>query len=477
MDKTKNGEIKIISYGAAKEVTGSKHLLSANGLNILIDCGMFQGRRKEVERKNKNLPFNPLTIDFAICTHGHYDHCGNYPTLKKNGFENPIYSTNATAEIAEIVLKDSAHIQRSDIEFLRKRALKEGKEFEEILPIYTEEDIVEVMKLWHGIDYNEFIELKNGIRFKLIDAGHILGSSQVVFEIEAKNNKTIRILFTGDLGRKGVPILKDPQVDSDFDYIICESTYGDRLHSKFENLEDELATFINKVYQRGGKIIIPSFAIGRTQELVYLIHLLEDKNKIPKDMEIFVDSPMSFNITKIFEKYKDYYDEETKDAFTKHSKNPFGFNKLKYIQTVEESKKLNDMTRCIIISSSGMAEAGRVLHHLANSIENPKNAVCIVGFMAENTLGRRILEKEKEVKIFGTYYQNNAELAVFDSFSAHADYSEVSDYLSNYDKNRLKNIFLIHGESKALEQMKLNLNKVGFKNSTIVEPEVEYLLE
>jgi len=468
--------IELVSFGGSLEVTGSKHLLKANDLNILIDCGMFQGRRKEVERKNRNLPFDPSKIDFAICTHGHYDHCGNYPTLTKNGFENPIYSTDATKEIAEIVMKDAAHIQKSDIEFLRKRALKEGKEFEEILPIYEEEDVVNVMKLWQGIDYDNYVELKNGIRFKLIDAGHILGSAQVVFEIEKEPCKIMRILFTGDLGRKGMPILKDPQIDTDFDYIICESTYGDRLHSAFENLEDQLAAFINKVYDRGNKIIIPSFAIGRTQELVYLIHLLEDKNRIPKDMQIFVDSPMSFNITKIFEKYKDYYDEETKEAFIKHSENPFGFNKLKYVETVEQSKQLNDMTRCIIISSSGMAEAGRVLHHLANSIENPKNAVCIVGFMAENTLGRRILEREKEVKIFGKYYKNNAELAVFDSFSAHADYSELTDYLNNYDKNRLKNIFLIHGEPKALETLKMHLNEAGFKNSIVVEPFKTYEL-
>lgn len=468
--------IKLTSYGAAKEVTGSKHLLSINGLNILIDCGMFQGRRKEVERKNRNFTFDSRKIDFAICTHGHYDHCGNYPTLVKNGFNKVIYSTDATKEIAQIVMKDSAHIQKSDIEFLKKRALKEGREFEQIEPLYTEEDVDNVMKIWQGLNYNEFVELKNGVRFKLIDAGHILGSAQVVFEIEKENGKIERILFTGDLGRKGMPILKDPEIDPDFDYIICESTYGDRVHSKFENLEDQLADFINKVYDRGGKIIVPSFAIGRTQELVYLIHLLEDKNKIPKDLEIFVDSPMSFNITKIFEKYIDYYDDETKDAFIKHYKNPFGFNKLKYIQSVEESKKLNDMTRCIIISSSGMAEAGRILHHLANSIENPKNAVCIVGFMAENTLGRRILEKEKEVKIYGTYYQNNAELAVFDSFSAHADYSEIISYLKNYDKRRIKNIFLVHGEQKSIEQLKIHLNETGFSKTTAVEPEVEYFL-
>lgn len=471
--------IELISYGAAMEVTGSKHLLKANGLNILIDCGMFQGRRKEAERKNRNLPFDSSKIDFAICTHGHYDHCGNYPSLIKSGYDNTIYSTEATKEIAEIVMKDSAHIQKSDIEFLRKRAIKEGKEFEEILPLYNEEDVIAVMQYWQGIEYNKYIELKNGVRFKLIDAGHILGSAQVVFEIEDKNCKIIRILFTGDIGRKGMPILRDPAIDLDFnyfDYIICESTYGYRLHSKFENLEDELAQFINRVYDRKGRIIIPAFAIGRTQELIYLIHLLEDKNKIPKNLEIFVDSPMSFNITKIFEKYNDYYDEETKQAFIMHSKNPFGFNKLRYIQSVEESKKLNDITKCIIISSSGMAEAGRVLHHLANSIEDPKNAICIVGFMAENTLGRRILEKEKEVKIFGKYYKNNAELVVFDSFSAHADYSDICDYLKNYDKNKLKNIFLIHGEDRALKQMQVHLNESGFINSTIVKPEIEYTL-
>ncbi len=465
--------ISLISYGAAKEVTGSKHLLKANGINILIDCGMFQGRRKEVERKNKNLPFDSKKIDYAICTHGHFDHCGNYPSLMKNGFENNIFSTAATKEISEIVLKDSAHIQKSDIEFLKKKALKEGKEFEEIEPIYTEEDVVSLMQYWQDIPYHSYKELGNGVRFKFIDAGHILGSAQIVFEIENKN-KIIRILFTGDLGRPGMPILKDPEKDGIFDYIVCESTYGNRLHTKFDNLEENLSDFINRVYERGGKIVIPAFAIGRTQELIYLIHLLEDKNRIPKNMDIFIDSPMSFNITKIFEKYKDCYDEETKQAFIQHSKNPFGFNKLKYIQSVEESKKLNDISRCIIISSSGMAEAGRVLHHLANSIENPNNAICIVGFMAENTLGRRILEKEKEVKIFGTYYQNRAELAVFDSFSAHADYSEICQYLNNYDKTRLKNIYLVHGEEKSIEQMKIHLSENNFNDSTIVEPEIEY---
>ncbi len=330
------------------------------------------------------------------------------------------------------------------------------------------------MQLWETIPYNKFYDIGSGVKFKFIDAGHILGSSQVVFEIKWNIFKKIRILFTGDLGRKGMPILKDPEIDPFFDFIVCESTYGDRVHSKFVNLEDELAQFINKVYNRGGKIIVPSFAIGRTQELIYLIHLLKDKKKIPLNLEIFVDSPMSFSITKIFEKHKYCYDEETIKAFIEHSKNPFGFNELKYVSSVEESKKLNNYGRCIIISSSGMAEAGRVLHHLANSIEDPKNAICIVGFMAENTLGRRILNREKEVKIFGKMYQNNAELAVFDAFSAHADYIEIIDYLNNYKNKKLKNIYLIHGEEKAVKSLQGHLKEAGFKNFIAVEAEKKY---
>ncbi len=469
--------IKLISYGGAMEVTGSKHLLMANGLNILIDCGMFQGRRKEVESKNRNLPFDPSKLDYSICTHGHFDHCGNYPTLVKKGFNKSIFSTAATKEIAEIVLKDSFHIQKSDIEYLKKKAHKEGKEFEDKEPLYDEQDIEKTMKLWQSLPYESYYDLGNGVRFKLIDAGHILGSSQVVFEINEDSQKKTRILFTGDLGRKGMPILRDPRIDSDIDYVVCESTYGNRIHSEFKNLEESLSDFINKIYSRGGKIIIPSFAIGRTQELIYLVHLLKDKKKIPLNLEIYIDSPMSINITKIFEKYKEYYDQETIDAFIKHRENPFGFNELIYITSVGESKRLNKIGRCIIISSSGMAEAGRVLHHLANSVEDPKNAVCIVGFMAENTLGRRILNKEKQIKIFGTFYENNAELAVFDAFSAHADYLEILDYLKNYDIKRIKNIFLVHGEKQAIYSLQQHLIDSGFNNSNAVEPEKEYIIK
>jgi len=453
-----------VSFGAAREVTGSRHLITLNGINILIDCGMFQGSRKETEYKNKKLNFDPESIDIAICTHGHFDHCGNYPTLLNNGYSGFIYSTDATKEIADIVLKDSAHIQQSDIEYLRKKAKKYNIEFEDKQPLYTLEDVGRVINVWKTYPHNKWVQISKSIRFKFIDAGHILGSAQVVIETDNR-----RILFTGDLGRKGMPILNDPAFDDPVDIIITEATYGDRVHEKWEDLEKKLADFINKVYNRNGRIIVPSFAIGRTQELVYMLHILEDKKMIPEDMEIFVDSPMAINITEIFKNHPECYDDETKEAFIRHSKNPFGFNKLKYIQNVEQSKMLNDYKKpCIIISASGMAESGRVLHHLANSIEDPKNAVMIVGFMAQNTLGRRLVDKAPVVKIFGENYENNGELAVFNAFSAHADYLELTEYLNHYKKS-LKQLFLVHGESRVLDKYKQYLIDNDYDKVNIAE--------
>lgn len=453
-----------VSFGAAREVTGSRHLITLNGINILIDCGMFQGSRKETEYKNKKLNFDPESIDIAICTHGHFDHCGNYPTLLNNGYSGFIYSTDATKEIADIVLKDSAHIQQSDIEYLRKKAKKYNIEFEDKQPLYTLEDVGRVINVWKTYPYNKWVQISKSIRFKFIDAGHILGSAQVIIETDNR-----RILFTGDLGRKGMPILNDPIFDDPVDIIITEATYGDRVHDKWEDLEKKLADFINKVYKRNGRIVIPSFAIGRTQELVYMLHILEDKKMIPEDMEIFVDSPMAINITEIFKNHPECYDDETKEAFIRHSKNPFGFNKLKYIQNVEQSKMLNDYKKpCIIISASGMAESGRVLHHLANSIEDPKNAIMIVGFMAQNTLGRRLVDKAPVVKIFGENYENNAELAVFNAFSAHADYLELTEYLNHYKKS-LKQLFLVHGESRVLDKYKQYLIDNNYDKVDIAE--------
>jgi len=467
-------QAELFSFGGAQEVTGSKHFLEFNGQQIMIDCGAFQGKRKEADEKNRNWPFDARKITSTILTHAHFDHCGLIPVLTQKGFTGNIYTTPASRDLASLIMMDSAHIQAKDIEYLKKKAAKRGETFE-AEPLYTEQDVVNALDYFVTISYHRPFFIGDGIKATFYDAGHILGSAMTVVEL-SRNGQRMRIGFSGDLGRKNLPILRDPETIPDVDYLVMESTYGHRLHDPIDHAVDELADVVNRTVKRGGKIIIPAFAVERTQELVYFLHLLRNRNAIPK-IPIFVDSPMATNATAIFRVHQECYDEETRHEFLDNHENPFGFGELRYITNVEESKRLNELKEpAIIISSSGMCEAGRILHHLAHNIENPNNTIMIVGFMAQNTLGRRIKEEQPVVKILGDTYRLRAEVVTMNAFSAHADYKEILDYVTQLDYKRLKRIFLVHGEPDAQANLKKLLEEQNYK-TTIVKYGERYTLQ
>ena len=464
-------EIQFI--GAARTVTGSSHLIKVNGTSFLLDCGMYQGKRKEAFELNRQFDlFDPAEIDFVILSHAHIDHSGNLPTLVKNGFRGNIYTTFATRDLATVMLRDSAFIQEKDVEFVNKRRKKKGQNLFE--PLYTEPDVIQTLSQIVGVNYRHEFEITNDIKFTFFDAGHILGSAITLLTIK-EEGKIIELAFTGDLGRDNLPILKDPEEIPNVDYLICESTYGGRLHDDMKGMEEKLASIVNRAIEKKSKIIIPAFSVGRTQELVYALHNIIN-NGMTKSIPVYVDSPLSVNATDVFRIHPECFDNETAMFLLNHE-DPFGFNKLHYIKNVEESKKLNEVPGpCMIISSSGMCEAGRILHHLRNNIENPNNIVLIVGYTAEHTLGRKLVDKMDVVKIFGEEHKLNAEVEIMDSFSAHADAHELTSYIDKFDRSRLQKIFLVHGELEQQLTLRVKLNSMGFKNVEIPERSDTYTL-
>lgn len=460
--------ISFYSLGAAQEVTGSKHILEVNGHCYMIDCGAFQGKRKESDDKNREFDFPPDKLEAVILTHGHFDHCGLLPVLVKKGFKGNIYATPATRDIANLVMMDSARIQAKDAEFLAKQARKKGEKFS-WKPLYNEQDCVKAANQIVTISYNRKMYIGPDVQLEFLDAGHILGSSLAMLTVRDGNEEK-HILYTGDLGRKDKPIVRNPAVDFEApDLIYIESTYGNRLHETKEVAMGELERVVREAVEKKGKIIIPCFAIERTQEIIYQLHLLVDKKKIPV-VPIYVDSPMATNATSIFRVHPECYDESVTEAFLKHHKNPFGFGALSFVNSTEESKALNEKEGpMIIISADGMCEAGRVLHHLLNGISDERNTILIVGYMAENTLGRRILEGEKEVRVMGNWCKVKAKVEKINAFSAHADYSEIGDWLDNIDKSKLKKIVMVHGEKDAQAHLKSYLAEKGYDKVVIAK--------
>lgn len=459
--------MKITFCGATQTVTGSQHLIEINGKKLLLDCGLFQGKREESFKMNRNFLFDPSSIDCVILSHAHIDHSGNLPTLYMKGFRGNIYSTPATRDLCSIMLQDSAHIQEKDVIFVNKKRRKRHQPL--FNPLYTIEEAINVLKLFRTVSYNQpFVlrEIDDRVTVTFIEAGHILGSAQILLEINI-NGKLIKLGFTGDLGRKNLPILKDPDWLGNVDYLITESTYGNRVHDDPSIVEQELPQVINDTISNGGKIIVPAFSIERTQELIYDISRFINEKKI-EEFPVFIDSPLSVNATEVFKLHPECFDKETLELIS-NGVSIFNRENIFYIRDVNDSKKLNDVNfPCMIVSASGMCEAGRILHHLANNIEKPSTLVLIIGFMAENTLGRRMIELRNtpgaKVKIFGDEYYLRARVKIFNSFSAHADANELSDYFDLFDRTILRKIFLVHGEKEAQDALAESLNKKGFKN-------------
>lgn len=459
--------VVLSSFGAAQEVTGSKHLLEVGGTKVLIDCGAFQGRREESDRRNRAFHPDGGGLDAVVLTHAHYDHCGLLPLLTKGGYRGNIYATPATRDLAAIILLDSAKIQARDAEYLRKQAAKSGEAFT-WKPLFEEREVLSTVEQFVTLSYRRSLSIADGIDLTLYDAGHILGSAMALVRAREAGGAELRVAFTGDLGRKHKAIIRDPEPVGAVDYLILESTYGDRLHESAEGAAERLAGIVGRTAERGGKVVIPAFAIERTQEIVYLLHLLADQKRIPK-LPIYVDSPMATNATAIFQTHPECYSEETLRAFVTHHKNPFGFNELHYVTSVAESKELNDLEGpAIIISADGMCEAGRIQHHLIHTVADPRNTILVVGYMAEHTLGRRILNRDRELRILGSLLPLRAEVEEIGSFSAHADYREIGEYLAQLDRSRLKGVFLVHGEPKAQGALKSYLAGQGFDRVTIV---------
>jgi len=453
--------MKIQFAGAAGgEVTGSKHLLMVNGKKILLDCGMFQGKRSEADEKNKNMPFDPSELDAVILSHAHIDHSGNLPILVKNGFNGPIYCTHATRDLCNYMLLDSAYIQESEIEWLKKKKKNDGVEIE---ALYSVEDAEKALSLFHSVSYEHAFIVEDGVVASFYDAGHILGSALIHLIINDKEeNKKLRLCFTGDLGRRGLAILRDPQPIPKTDILITETTYGNRLHSALQTVENDLAVIVNDVAKNGGKLIIPSFALERAQEIIYYLSLLKEKDKIPA-IPIYIDSPLAGNVTEVFRSHPECFDKQTYKNFLAEGKDPFSGCDIHYTRNVEESKALNEKTGpMIIISASGMCEHGRILHHLKNNIEDHKSIVLIVGYQAEYTLGRKLVQGDSQVNIFGKSYNVNASVYVMDAFSAHADRSDLLEYIDRIED--LKKIFLVHGEKIQQDSFKIALHENGYDN-------------
>jgi metallo-beta-lactamase family protein len=432
------------------------HLLEIGGKKLLLECGIHQGRRDESEERNRNIPFAPGSVDAMILSHAHLDHSGNIPTLVRDGFRGDIFMTSATRDLLGLMLRDSARIQENDIKFVNKKRAAKGLPAKE--PLYTMEDAEKALDLFVSLSYERPFQPLPGVRAVFREAGHILGSAMVDLEL-TENGRTRRLIFTGDLGRKHLPVIRDPYQPDGCDCLLMESTYGDRLHGSMDQVGQKLQQMVRQVYDRKGKIIIPAFSVGRTQEVVYELHGMFESGKLPA-IPIYVDSPLSINVTDIFRMHPECFDRETRALVDNHS-DPFGFSRLTYVRKVQDSKKLNETAGpCLIISASGMCEGGRVLHHLRNSVGDPRNMILIVGFQAQGTLGKRLVDKAPMVRIFGEEHQVRAEVQVLNGFSAHADRDDLLSFVAKMNEGPGR-VLLVHGEESQSQSLAQALREKG----------------
>ncbi|MFN4294794.1 MAG: MBL fold metallo-hydrolase RNA specificity domain-containing protein [Thermoflexales bacterium] len=448
--------MQITFWGAAQTVTGSQHLIEAASDRILLECGLFQGKRAESYAVNRQLPYDARAVDAVLLSHAHIDHAGNIPNLTKSGFCGDVVCTHATRDLCAVMLRDSGAIQEENVGYLNRHR----KSPQPLAPIYTLADAERSLRRFVSYDYERWIPITPHARAMFGDAGHMLGSAWALLEL-TEGARTARLCFSGDLGRRGLPILRDPAPMPEADYLILESTYGDRLHPPVNEATPDLQRAIGDVVARRGKVVIPAFAVGRTQEIVYRLNDLVNRGELP-EVPVFVDSPLAVNVTEAFRIHPECYDDETKRMLNEDGDGSvFGFKRLTYIRRAEDSKALNDLDGpAVIISASGMAEHGRVLHHLRHTIEDPRNMILFVSFQAQDTLGRRILDGQRYVKILGDEFTVRAEVRRIEAFSGHADRDELLDWVRPQAR-RLRGVFLVHGEIGPMRALAEGLNGLG----------------
>lgn len=451
--------MKIHFHGAAHTVTGSQHLIEINGTRLLLECGLYQGRRAEAFKRNRTFEFDPRSVDAMLLSHSHIDHSGNLPNLVKQGYNGPIFLTRPAAELTDLMLRDSGHIQESDAAYMNKKLRAKGEP--PIEPLYTQQDAEQVSEYFVPKNYDEEFEPAPGVTAKFVEAGHILGSAAISLVLTEKGRK-VRFWFSGDIGRYGLPLLRDPVMPDEVDYLLMESTYGDKPHRDPLQAYVEFRNVVKRTAERGGKVIIPAFAVGRTQELVYWLNQMISDDGVPP-LPVYVDSPLAVNASDVFKRNTDTFDEETRQFVLENRHPALDFKMLTYVRSVEESKALNESKEpMVIISASGMAEAGRILHHLKNNIENPRTTICIVGWQAPDTLGRRLADREKQVRIFGEPYDVKAEIATIGGLSGHAGQDLLTEYALSAN-GKLRKVFLVHGEEKQARTLQGILSRRGVK--------------
>ena len=463
--------MKITFYGAAQTTTGSMHLVEANGKRILLDCGLYQGHRKEAFEKNRNLPVDPKTIDFVILSHAHIDHSGNLPQLVRQGFRGKVFARQSTTDLCDVMLRDSCFLQKRDLEYINKRRKRDGKALFE--PLYEESDVDALMPLFVPTHLHEPREIARGITLEFFNAGHILGSALVQLDIKADHGKNHRLLFSGDLGQPDQPILRHFEYPSGADILLVESTYADRFHPSADDVELRLEKYLKYIDRHNSKLLIPAFSVGRTQQIIWYLNRLREKNKVPREVKVYIDSPLSQKATAIYAKHREVYNDEARKML-ESGRDPLEYPGMTFVGTPEESMALNGAPGpMIIIAASGMCEGGRVLHHLKNCVSDPDNIILIVGFQAENTLGRRVVEKRDPIKVLGEEVPLRAQVEVINALSAHADRKGLSDWIREV-KDNVRMAFAVHGEPEKVSAMVELLGDLGVPKAVAPEPGQTY---